>query len=354
MTKMRYPDGSGGWAEIDAGAISDDQGNRVTASDILEMNNNFDAHLADNMSHVHYAIDTGTANAKVVTLNPAPSAYKDGMAITFKNNIQNTGSVTINVNGLGARAVLKSNGNALSSGNLKAGIPYTLRYNGTNFILQGEGGEYGTATAPDVLAGKTIGTENGIVTGTIPVRSGHVNAQSISRSGTSLRLRPPQGYVPGDAGNSVQITHPTIDPANIRENVNFAGSGLIGTLQEGLPMIAGTTLLYSNSGIGNTMSDVYTLALEFIINVTGTYTVRFSLSASSGHLTFGRIYKNGVPYGVERSTTNGDWTSFSENLSFSKGDRLGIYTRRNVGTIGGWCGQFSLSINGNGLATRSL
>lgn len=131
-------------------------------------------HMNDSVSHVHYAPDTGTANAKVVTLDPVPSAYIDGMAVAFKNAVQNTGAVTINVNGLGAKSVLKSNGNALATGNLKANIIYTLRYNGTAFILQGEGGEYGTATAPDVLSGKTFGTENGVVGGTMPNR-GAVN-----------------------------------------------------------------------------------------------------------------------------------------------------------------------------------
>ena len=65
---------------------------------------------------------------------------------------------------LGAKAVVKSNGNALASGNLKAGSIYTVRYNASsgNFILQGEGGEYGNATTADVRTGVTFGTEDGI------------------------------------------------------------------------------------------------------------------------------------------------------------------------------------------------
>jgi hypothetical protein len=114
-----------------------------------------------------YGTATGT-NAKTITLDPSPTSYYDGLCFAFKNNEQNTGPVTINVNGLGARPIKKPNGNDIAAGNLKAGSIYTVRYNGTNFILQGEGGEYGTAQASDVLTGKTIGTENGIVTGTMP------------------------------------------------------------------------------------------------------------------------------------------------------------------------------------------
>ena len=74
----------------------------------------------------------------------------DGLCVAVKINVQNTGVSTINVNGLGAKSIKKANGNDVASGNLKAGSIYTLRYNGTNFILQGEGGEYGTALPGDV------------------------------------------------------------------------------------------------------------------------------------------------------------------------------------------------------------
>lgn len=44
---------------------------------------------------------------------------------------------------------------------------YTVVYDGTAFQLQGEGGEYGTATAADVRKGTTIGTENGLIHGAL-------------------------------------------------------------------------------------------------------------------------------------------------------------------------------------------
>lgn len=100
----------------------------------------FDAHLADYVKHPGYGVATGSANAYEVTINPAPTSYVEGMAIVIKINVDNTGPSTINVNGLGAKAIKKPNGNDVSAGNLKSGSIYTLRYNGANFILQGEGG----------------------------------------------------------------------------------------------------------------------------------------------------------------------------------------------------------------------
>lgn len=114
-----------------------------------------------------YGTTTNSGTAYSVTLSPAPTALVGGLRVTVMINVTNSGPITINVNGLGARNVYKSNGNSLTANSLRANSVYSLVYNGTAFILQGEGGEYGTAVAGDVLAGKTIGTEDGLVTGTI-------------------------------------------------------------------------------------------------------------------------------------------------------------------------------------------
>jgi hypothetical protein len=131
-----------------------------------------------------YGATTNSGNAYSVTLNPAPAVLVAGLRATVRINAANTGAATINVNGLGVKPILKSNGNALASNALRANSVYSLVYNGTAFILQGEGGEYGTAVAGDVLAGKTIGTENGLVTGTIINRGagGTVNPGSTAQT----------------------------------------------------------------------------------------------------------------------------------------------------------------------------
>jgi len=136
--------------------------------DLSAIDTKISTHLADDVNHIRSAVDTGTANAKIVTLNPAPTVYKDLMGITFKNTAQNTGAVTINVNGLGAKSIVKSNGSALTSGFLKVGSIYTLRYNATtaSFILQGEGGG-GNAQPSDVLMGKTFTNDTGEFVGTL-------------------------------------------------------------------------------------------------------------------------------------------------------------------------------------------
>ncbi|UQZ34615.1 hypothetical protein C2I18_14430 [Paenibacillus sp. PK3_47] len=112
-----------------------------------------------------YAVTTGTGAALVAAITPAPAALTSGLRLSIKTHAATTGPVTLNLNGLGAKSIKKPNGN---NPTLALGGVYTLVYDGTAFILQGEGGEYGTATNNQVLQGYTIGTEDGIIAGSIP------------------------------------------------------------------------------------------------------------------------------------------------------------------------------------------
>ena len=132
---------------------------------IEDVDQAIDMHISDSEKHIPYATASGT-NTYTVSI-PGISSLAEGLSIKVKFTNANTGAATLNVNSLGAKSIVKSNGNALSSGNIKAGQICHLVYTGSNFQLLGEGGEYGTAQAGDVLAGKTIGTEAGLVEGTL-------------------------------------------------------------------------------------------------------------------------------------------------------------------------------------------
>lgn len=136
-------------------------------TELAKTNQALTTHQADLVSHGIYGVATGT-NALVMTDSEVTS-YVDGMLVAFKNTTASTASTTLNINSLGAKAILKANGTAVN--NLKTNAIYQLRYNGVNFILLGEGGEYGNVTANDVVAGKTFGTENGLQTGSATVAS---------------------------------------------------------------------------------------------------------------------------------------------------------------------------------------
>lgn len=115
--------------------------------------------------HIAYAVASGT-NTYTVSI-PGITQLVEGMSVKIKFANGNTGASTMDINGLGAKSIVKGNGGALTSGYIKAGQILHLVYTGSNFQLLGEGGEYGTATPAEVLKGYTIGTENGIKEGTL-------------------------------------------------------------------------------------------------------------------------------------------------------------------------------------------
>lgn len=105
----------------------------------------------------------GTVNALTVTLTPAPAALVEGLGIVFDAAGSNTGNVTINVNGLGAKALLGPLGQQLSAGDLTATRLVYAVYNGASFRFVGAisateavEGSVELATAAEMLAGADL------------------------------------------------------------------------------------------------------------------------------------------------------------------------------------------------------
>jgi hypothetical protein len=79
------------------------------------------------------ATDTGTANAYVIALSPAITAYAAGQQITFKAGAASTTASTLNVNTLGVKALKKLHDQDIASGDIETGSIVTAVYDGTNF-----------------------------------------------------------------------------------------------------------------------------------------------------------------------------------------------------------------------------
>lgn len=79
------------------------------------------------------ATSGGSANAQTITLTPAITAYVGGQTFRFIAGFTNTGATTLNVNGVGAKAV-RSNNVTCVGGEIIAGLVYTVTYDGTTFF----------------------------------------------------------------------------------------------------------------------------------------------------------------------------------------------------------------------------
>lgn len=77
----------------------------------------------------------GTANAITLTPTPPIAAYTAGQSFRFVAKAVNTGAVTINTSGLGARTLVYASGNGFAGGELQIGGVYDITDNGTQYIM---------------------------------------------------------------------------------------------------------------------------------------------------------------------------------------------------------------------------
>lgn len=115
-------------------------------ADIADINTNMDkidtelAQMAkDYVRSPAYGKTAGTATAYTLTLNPAPTAYVDGMNITIVPHVDCGANPTLKINSLTALTILRQDGTALKAGDMKANKPYSLVRVGSNFFIRSGG-----------------------------------------------------------------------------------------------------------------------------------------------------------------------------------------------------------------------
>lgn len=140
-------------------------------------------------------VDSGAVNAYIVTLPIAPLSLQAGMVLRFAAANANTGASTINVNGLGAVALVGQAGLPLQGGEVAAGESAAI-YNGTEFVLLwSAGGKKQTAAATGSNQAVSLG--------------------QLQNAGSPLPINVPAASVP-------------TNPVNLSQFVSsFSGSGYV-------------------------------------------------------------------------------------------------------------------------------
>ncbi len=113
-----------------------------------------------------YGVDTGAADAYVLTLAPALTAYADGQKFCMKVGVgnDNTGASTINVNGLGVINLVHTDGSALLSGNMLASEIYSFVINNGGTVAEIIDPESAAITGQEFYNGATVEQASVVVT----------------------------------------------------------------------------------------------------------------------------------------------------------------------------------------------
>lgn len=100
-----------------------------------------------------YGASSAGTDTYAITVSPVPDNLTAGDVFRFKADVGNTGACTLNVNGLGAKAIKKNVSEDLITGDILAGQLITVEYDGTNFQLISipEYLIYGIISASDTL-----------------------------------------------------------------------------------------------------------------------------------------------------------------------------------------------------------
>lgn len=78
----------------------------------------------------------GTVDAVTLSYSIPHTTYVNGMSISWIQSGSNTGAMTINIDGLGAKSLTKNGTTAMSAGDIGAGFLVKAEYDGTRFQIQ--------------------------------------------------------------------------------------------------------------------------------------------------------------------------------------------------------------------------
>lgn len=259
---------------------------------------------------------TGT-NTLIGTSVPPYTTYVAGMTISFVAVNTNTGAVTIDVDGLGAKNIFVGSASPLSGGEIVAGRIIQLEYDGTRFQLQALSLADGSvttakfapsATAPNATNLTGSGTISSTTTGT--TQSANDNSTKIATTAYADRAVALRSYISGltlsTAGGSTTMSI-AVGQASDASNVlllNLAapinkttGAWVVGTGSGGLDTgtIANGTWYYF-----------------FIIRRPDTGVVDVIFSTNSSAPTLPTNYTQYRYIGAGLTNGSGQWTKFTQ------------------------------------------
>lgn len=263
------------------------------------------ANLANVQDGTGIYVGTVGGTADVITLTPSPAitAYSAGQTFRWIASGANTTNVTVNVSGLGAKALTKNGSTALVAGDLPSGAMITATYDGTRFQLVSVGAASYAASGAVTTSGLTMATSR--ILGRTTASTGAVEELTVgaglSLATGSLAAVIIQGHLSGcrlsnnvaDATNDIDIAAgQCVDSTNA---VYITVAAMTKRLDANWSAGTGNGMRYSGAAITDTTYHIW--AVSTAAGTQDIYaTPNASASTASGALTLLQAESGGASY----------------------------------------------------------
>jgi len=250
-----------------------------------------------NSTHLMLSSVNGT-NTITGNLTPAITAYVAGQAFRFISAGANTGAATININGLGAKAITKSGATALSSGDIPAGAAVTIIYDGTQFQLSSGagsssgGGGSGSGGATGAGTDQVFYENDKLATGSYTIGNAAINIACTFTNGSAV-VTAANTFV---ADQPVRFNTAGTLPTNFSTSAFYyvISTGLSSSAFQVSATIGGTAIVAGSAGTGtHTVGKVKDVMVNRVLAVATGQTITFP----TGVVT--QVVGGGTPGGTD-------------------------------------------------------
>ena len=331
---------------------------------------NLAATANDTLTYENYVLDTGAANAYVVTFGAGISvAYQAGLRIVFKAGASNTTASNINVNTLGAQLIVNKDGSALVANQIVAGGLATIIYNGTNFelVTPNPNVKNGAVTAPAFIPNGSTVPANGIYlpsANTLGFATNSTQWGTVNATGNWTINAPSSGNATVsitalDNTNGIDFRAPGTNGSNIRlyDTTASAPRGYIGF---GASTVSGAAIsdFIISSGASGTVNFAINLTVAAKIDSSGNLGLGVTPSAWSSWKAL-QLVGNGALAGLPAYTSlSNNWyaapadTRIAADYATQYQQHSGQHIWNTAGTAGAgtaitWTQAMTLDTSGN-------
>jgi len=282
----------------------------------------------------------GSADAKTITYSVAPQAYFNGQRFTFIANTTNTGSATLNVNGLGAKTIRKDVSGTLTNlaaGDMASGMFVEVAYNTANdcFVWVNLGQVNTLLAGKANLAGGNTFSGNQTINGFARFGSYGGTFQGVTiANNAGSPTAPAVVFIDFQNENSISV-------ADIFANLNIDGSSVLsfGTTPPGSRSTdrrAGRMLLNGSGALGFSGTNYGTPGQVLVSNGSGgtpTWGSHINLGTAVNTTSGTAIDFTGLPAGIKRLTLS--FSQLSTSGTSSVVLRIGSGSFLATGYLGG-------------------